>query len=239
MWNPVFNLAVHWLKLVYQEKVNPVWVLGLYVHVCASWYGSLWAATDCLWVLHREERRQAGGNKKGADQKAQGMDACWEVTTGRKTPLNFLCSISVIQALDGNPCVCSHKHPLRLIWGGAGRDSGKVVIRDLDLSCAVCPWRSCVVRLKGFFFFGLCMCVGTYNIVYVYCVLYTRLQMFLLVTNIGNGCCVYLLFARYAPLDYFCHKKWAYPWQCHSTVPLCVSVRLSPIYSEPAGRANI
>lgn len=34
--NLMLNLAVFWLKLVCEEKVNPVCVLGLYVHVCTS-----------------------------------------------------------------------------------------------------------------------------------------------------------------------------------------------------------
>lgn len=45
MRNPVFNLAVHGLKLVYREKVNPVCVCA---RAClrASWCVSLWADTE-------------------------------------------------------------------------------------------------------------------------------------------------------------------------------------------------
>lgn len=61
----LINLAVHWPKLVYQEKVNPL-ILRMHpmcpvcVCACVNWYGSLWA----MWVMYREEEGGRTGKEK-------------------------------------------------------------------------------------------------------------------------------------------------------------------------------
>lgn len=101
----MFNLAVCWLKLVYQEKVNPVRVHGLHVrvHVCVP--VGTGVCESC------EGRDDAGvSNIKETDQGAQGVDARCEVIAGKKQPPNFLC-ISMTEGLDNNPvCALTNTH---------------------------------------------------------------------------------------------------------------------------------
>lgn len=158
MWNPVFNLAVHWLKLVYRgELILCLCACTPCACVCASRYGSLWA----VWVLHREEEGcRRGQIKKKMDQDAKGADdrCVW----GAAEPWRQSCVC--VRALANIHSGSSE--------GGAGRASGKVVIWDLDPSCVACPGQSCDVRLKGFCFVSA-WCIYTYTILFAYCVLYT------------------------------------------------------------------
>lgn len=177
MWNPVFNLAVCWLKLVYREEVNPVCmcVCAWTVRACA------WESVGCSWVSASPAGRRwdtvMTEQQWIKKTEAYRPDGRREVIHGRKN--------TSLYEHDTGPwqqsCVRCHKHPLRLSrWGSwTGFREGP----DLGFGSLLCsvPMTVLWCEIKRISF-GLCMCVSMifhiqYPIVYfVQCVLCDTLQ---------------------------------------------------------------